>query len=71
MTVLACLFLIWGGKEYTTLARLRREGGDIKRQKIVEVTRRLGNELARHIWPGIGETRLIDRVLAERRFTPE
>ena len=60
-----------GGKQYTTLARLRREGGDTKRQKIVEVTRRLGNELAKHIWPGIGDSRLVDRVLAERRFTPE
>ncbi len=59
-----------GGKEYTTLARLRR-GEDISRDKVVAVTRLLANELARHFCPGIGESKIVDRLLAERRFTPE
>ena len=59
-----------GRKRYTTLARFRR-GEEMSRSNIVEVARCLGNKLARHFCPGIHESKLVERVLAERRFTPD
>ena len=58
-----------GGK-YETLARFRN-GTKLGRQKRVEVSRSLGNKLAKHFCPQFSEPELVGRILGLRLLLPE